>query len=129
MWLYVELTRVRASKTYPHITWRLVFPRQPCTKGRATSHTRVRARDHYASSTLVGGKGGAGPSLLHTTLEGPKEYICECKMGVRVCMDSYMASNGSCFVITLILFKNHLLEVCLTQNRWNKTMALRTHKC
>jgi hypothetical protein len=39
-------------------------------------------------------------------------------------MDSYMASNGSCFVVTLIIFKSHLLEVGLTQNR--ETMALRT---
>ena len=36
---------------------------------RATSHTRLRARD--TSSTLIGGKGGAGPSSLHTALEGP----------------------------------------------------------
>ena len=50
----------------------------------ATSHTRLRARDHYTSSTLIGGKGGAGPSsLLHTTLEGPTEHICECKMDVK----------------------------------------------
>ena len=42
---------------------------------RATSHTRLRARDHYTSSTLIGGKGGAGPSSLHTTLEGPTEYV------------------------------------------------------
>ena len=43
---------------------------------RATSHTRLRARDQYISSTLIGGKGGAGPSsLLHTTLEGPMEYV------------------------------------------------------
>ena len=45
-------------------------------KLRATSHTRLRARDRYNSSTLIGGKGGAGPSsLLHTTLEGPAEYV------------------------------------------------------
>jgi hypothetical protein len=50
---------------------------------RATSHTRLRARDQYTSSTLIGGKGGAGPSLLHTKLEGPTEYICECKMDVK----------------------------------------------
>jgi hypothetical protein len=37
---------------------------------RATSHTRLRAHDHHTSSTLIGGKGGAGPSPLHTTLEG-----------------------------------------------------------
>ena len=42
---------------------------------RATSHTRLRAHDHYTSSTLIGGKGGAGPSSLHTTLEGPTEYV------------------------------------------------------
>ena len=40
---------------------------------RATSHTRLKARDHYIPSTLVGGKGRAGPSSLHSTLEGPLE--------------------------------------------------------
>ena len=41
---------------------------------RATSNTRLRARDHYTSSTLIGGKAGPGPSsLLHTTLEGQME--------------------------------------------------------
>ena len=39
-------------------------------------------------------------------------------------MDSYMASNGSCFMVTWIIFKNHLLEVGLTQNQ--ETMALQT---
>ena len=43
--------------------------------------------------------------------------------GCKVYMDSYMASNGSCFMVTWIIFKNHLLEVGLTQNR--ETMALR----
>ena len=42
---------------------------------RATSHTRLRARDHYTSSALIGGKGGAGPSSLHSTLEGPTKYV------------------------------------------------------
>jgi hypothetical protein len=40
-----------------------------------------------------------------------------------VYMDSYMASHGSCFMITWTTFKYHLLEVGLTQNR--ETMALR----
>jgi len=44
---------------------------------------RLRARDHYTSSTLIGGKDGAGPSsLLHATLEGPTEYVSECKVDV-----------------------------------------------
>ena len=43
--------------------------------------------------------------------------------GCEVCMNSYMASNGPCFMVTWIIFENHLLEVGLTQNR--ETMALR----
>ena len=39
-------------------------------------------------------------------------------------MDSYMAFNGSCFKVTWTIFKNHLLEVGLTQNQ--EIMALRT---
>ena len=35
-----------------------------------------------------------------------------------------MISNGLCFIVTLIVFKNHLLEVGLPQN-W-ETMAFRT---
>ena len=47
----------------------------PMKVRRITSHTRLRARDHYTSSTRIGGKGGAGPSSLHTTLEGPTEHV------------------------------------------------------
>ena len=43
--------------------------------------------------------------------------------GCKAYMDSYMASNGSCFMVTWTVFKNHLLEVDLTQNR--KTITLR----
>ena len=44
--------------------------------------------------------------------------------GCKVYMDSYMAANGSRFMIIWTIFKNRLLEVGLTQNR--DTMALRT---
>ena len=44
--------------------------------------------------------------------------------GCKVYMDSYTALNGSCFMVTWTVLKNHLLEVGLTQN-W-ETMALRT---
>jgi len=44
--------------------------------------------------------------------------------GCKVYMDSYMASNGSCFMVTWTTFKNHLLEVGVTQNQ--EIMALRT---
>ena len=86
---------------------------------RPASHTRLRAHDHCTSSTLIGGKGWAGPSSLHTTLEGPTECVCVCARvldGCTVYMDSYMAPNGSCFMVTWTIFKTHLLEVGLTQN-------------
>ena len=45
-------------------------------KVRATSHTRLRARNHYTSSTVIGGKGGAGPSPLPTVpLRDQQKYV------------------------------------------------------
>jgi hypothetical protein len=38
-------------------------------------------------------------------------------------MDSYLASNGACDMVTWIVFKHHFLEVGPTQN-W-EAMALR----
>ena len=43
----------------------------------------------------------------------------------KVYMDSYMASNGSRFMVTWTICKNHLLKVGLTQNH-RETMTLRT---
>jgi hypothetical protein len=40
-----------------------------------TRVTGLRAPDQYTSNTLIGGKGGDGPSSLHTMLEGPIEYV------------------------------------------------------
>jgi hypothetical protein len=53
--------------------------------------------------TLIGGKGRAHPSSVHIALEGPTEdvnarWICE------VHMNSYMASNKSCFMVTWTIF-------------------------
>ena len=92
---------------------------------RAASHTRLRACDHYTSSTLIGGKGRAGPSLFFTMFEGPTEYVVQ--DGCKVYMDSYMALNGSCFMVTWIIFKNHLLEIGLTQN--SETTGQRPSEC
>ena len=44
--------------------------------------------------------------------------------GCKVYVDFCMASNGSCFTVTWTIFKNHLLEVGLTQN-W-ETVTLDT---
>ena len=83
------------------------------------SHTRLRTYDHYTLITPIGGKGGAGPSSLHTMLEGPTKYVND---GCNVYMVSYMASNGSYFMVTWTIFQNHLLEIGLMQ--YQETMAL-----
>ena len=91
---------------------------------KATSHMRLRARDQYISSTLIGGNGGAGPSSCFT-LHLRDQWSMWMHDGCEVYTDSYMASNGLCFVVTWTIFKNHLLNLGLTQNHW-ETMALRT---
>ena len=54
------------------------FYRIAAINRRATSHKTLRARDRHTSSTLIGGKGGAGgpSSPLHSMREGPTEYVC-----------------------------------------------------
>ena len=72
----------------------------------------IRARNHFTSSALIGGKGGAnGPrSLLYTTLEGPMEGVSECKMDVNVYVDSFLHGiEWIMFHGTWIIFINHLL--------------------
>ena len=49
------------------------------------------------------------------------EWMCD---GCKVYMDSYVASNGSCFKVTWTILKNRLLHLGLTQNQ--ETMALWT---
>jgi hypothetical protein len=42
----------------------------------------------------------------HFALEGPTEGVCECKMDVKsTWIDSYMASNRSCLMVTRTVFK------------------------
>ena len=68
---------------------------------------------------LVGEKGRVGPSLLHTTLRDQRSMWVQ--DGCKVYMDSYMASSGSCFMATWTIFKNHLLDIGLTQNQETTT--------
>jgi hypothetical protein len=86
---------------------------------RVISHKRLRTCDRYISVTLIGGKDGAGHKFASHYASGTNG-VCECKMDVKV----YVASNGSCLMVTWTVFQNHLLEVGLTQNQ--ETMALRT---
>jgi hypothetical protein len=42
--------------------------------------------------------------------------------GCKVYVDLYLVPNGSRFMITWTIFKNHLLEVGLTQNQETATL-------
>ena len=66
----------------------------------------------------------AEPVQVHITLRLRDHQSMWMQEGCEVSMDAYMASNGSCFMITWIIFKNYLLEVGLTHSP--ETMALRT---
>ena len=50
-------------------------------RGHST-HEIESPLSYFTSSTLIGGKGGSGPSSLHTTFEGTNG-VCECKMDVK----------------------------------------------
>jgi hypothetical protein len=58
------------------------------------------------------------------TLRSRDKHSMWMQDGCKLKMDSYMALNESCFMVAWIIFKNHLLEVGLTQNQ--EVMALRT---
>jgi hypothetical protein len=66
----------------------------------------------------------AEPVQVRFTLRLRDQWSTWMQDGCKVYMDSYMASIGSCFMVTWIIFKNRLLEVGLTQNQ--ETMTLRT---
>ena len=119
LWLSSLIQRVLSSKVQLSMTiFHLRKRNEIRFKVWDTSHTRLRARDHCTSSSLVGGK--ADPVQVCFTLRS-----MWMQDGCKVYMSSYMASsNGSCFMFTWTIFKNHHLEACLTQNR--KTMAFWT---
>ena len=59
----------------------------------------------------------AEPVQVQFTLRLRDQHSMWMQDGCKVYLDSYMTSNGSCFLVTWIIFKYHLLEVSLTQNR------------
>ena len=65
----------------------------------------------------------AEPVQVRFTLRVRDQRSTWMRDGCEVYMDSCMVSNGSCFVVTWTILKDHLLEVGLTQNR--ETMAFR----
>jgi hypothetical protein len=105
---------------YTFVTWRKLAS-YSCMEGRL--HTRDREPvTHYSSSTLIDGK--AKPVQVCFALRLRDQHSMWLQDGCKVYMDAYMASNGSYFMVTWTIFKNHLLEVGLKQHR--ETMVRRT---
>jgi hypothetical protein len=89
---------------------------------RATSQTILRPVTIRLEALSLVGK--SEPVQVHFTLCWRDQRSTWMQDGCKVHMYSYMASNGSGFMVTWTTFKNNLLEVRLTQNR--KIMALQT---
>ena len=106
-----------------HLTslWRVqkttLVPRKSATQLRATSHTRPRLVTIALQALSL-----LPIRFILCSRDQQSKWMHN---GCKVYMDSYMASNGSCFMITWTIFKNKPLEVVLTQD-W-ETMALRNH--
>jgi hypothetical protein len=111
---------------------------RPSAHDHSTSRMRLNARDHCLHAR------DWRPLLLHFTHEtespwplhftyshgwklrsqstvashwtGGTNSVKWMQDGCKVYMDSYMASNGSHFIVALTIFKNHLLDVGLTQS-------------
>jgi hypothetical protein len=105
--LSLDVAQLNPSES-PGSSWRWL---------RATSHTRLRARNHSTSSTLIGGKRRGWSKFTSNYAWGTKR-----SKWMQDGCKAYMASNGSCFMVTWIIFKNHFLEVGLTQ--YLETMTL-----
>ena len=102
--------------TFMFLNTYLRFKTYPITlQRRATAHKRLRACDHYTSSALIGGKGG--PVQVRFTPRLRDQRSVWMHDGCKVYMDSYMVSNGPCFMVTWIIFKTHPLEVGLRQSQ------------
>ena len=79
---------------------------------RATSHMRLNACDHCTSSTLSLSLVEKVELLqVRFTLRLRDQQSMWMQGGCKVYMDSYLALNGSCFVIAWIIFKNRFLLV------------------
>ena len=76
---------------------------------RATSHTRLRARDHITLQALSLVEKEELVQVRFTLCLGD-QWSMWIQDGCKVYKDFYMASNGSCFMITWIIFKKSLFE-------------------
>jgi hypothetical protein len=65
---------------------------------KATSHTRLRARDHTLQALSLVEK--AEPIQVRFTLHLRDQQSMRMQDGCEVYMDSYIAANGSCFMVT-----------------------------
>ena len=68
------------------------------------------------------------PVQIHFTQCLRDQRIMWLQDGCKVYMDSYMASDGSCSMVTWTILKNCLLKVGLTWNRETMALTPNTHR-
>jgi hypothetical protein len=100
------------KKLYIYIHWPILFS---YPKGCFTHKTKSPWPLHFKLSHWW--KRRSRSKFTSFTLPLRDQHSMWMQDGCKVYMASYMASNGSCFMVTWTIFKNHLLEVWLTQNR------------
>jgi hypothetical protein len=111
--------RIPCQRIGPPSTWRFWFCQ---SKGHFTHETESPWPVHFNHSHWW--KKRSRSNFASHYAWGTNGVYWWMQDGGRVYMDSYLASDKSCYMVTWTILKNHLLEVGLTQNR--ETMALRT---
>ena len=72
--VWSNLDGLRPFNQWELLDWNGHGPSVLCVKG-PYGHFTHGIESSWPFQALIGGKGGAGPSSLHTTLEGPMEYV------------------------------------------------------
>ena len=132
-WEFKEFSRTRAQRLSRKHGLRMQTSYGPsisCVKWPSTGSHVTNGQGHFTHETespwpitlqALSLVENAEQVQVRFTLRSRDQWSMRMQDGCDVFHDSYMASNGSCFMVTWIVSINHFLEVCLTQNR--KTMV------
>ena len=117
----IPIKKIHNKNKCRSVIWILLIIYGTHNQGRFPHEIESPLPLHFKHSSLV--EKGELVQVRFTQRLRDQRRMCM-EDGCIVYMDSYMASNGSCFMVSIIIFKNHLLEVGLTQNH-QETMALK----
>ena len=93
---FVHSFRVGGGSILNEIKYTRVRITNMINQFRATLHTRLRAHDHYKHFKHSHWWKRRSRFKFASHYARGTNGVCECKMDVKVYMESYMAWNGSC---------------------------------